>query len=122
MKNPIKYFIIGFIFCFCNFISFGQTSKTDSLLSVLKLAKEDTNKVKVFNALAYELRNSSTQDTCIELSKQALLLSEKLKWNIGIGESYGNLQWFYLLKSDYAASLDYAFKALDLWVELSKNK
>ena len=113
---------IGLKILFFQFIAFGQQSKIDSLVSILVQPKEDSNKVKALNTLAYELRNNVTPDSCIQLSKKALFLSEKINWNKGIGESYSNLQWFYMLKTDFASSLNYGFKTLDFWIDLSQKK
>lgn len=122
MTRAIKYNLLGLIFCFCNFIAIGQKSKIDSLVSVMAQAKDDSNKVKALNTLAYELRNNVIPDSCIQLSKKALSLSEKINWDKGIGESYSNLQWFYMLKTDFASSLNYGFKTLDFWINLNQKK
>ncbi len=116
-----KNIFVSISLCLFNLCALGQQKNIDSLKTVLIKSKEDTNKVNTLNTLAYALRNSSSQDSCIALSKQALLLSENLKWEMGIGKSYNNLQWFYLLKSDFAASLKYAFKALDHWNNIYKR-
>jgi two-component system, NtrC family, sensor kinase len=120
-----KYFLCGILFYFSLYSSFGQRSEkranTDSLASLLKNAREDTNKVKLLTTLADELRNRVSPDSCISLGKKALSLAENLKWKKGIGMSYDALQWYYQLKSDYASALDYNLKALDLWMKLSEE-
>jgi serine phosphatase RsbU (regulator of sigma subunit) len=122
LKRHKKYLFLVIEIIFSHLIAFGQQSKIDSLASVLLKGKEDSNKVKALNSIAYELRNNATPDSCIHLSKKALSLSEKIKWDIGIGESYSNLQWFYMLKADFATSLNYGFKTLDFWINLSHEK
>lgn len=51
----------------------------DSLLNVLKTAKEDTGKVKCIYRLGQEMINYNP-DTSIILSNQALTLAKKLSW------------------------------------------
>jgi tetratricopeptide (TPR) repeat protein len=117
-----KYLFLGLSILFSQLTASGQQSKIDSLVSVLKQAKEDTNKVKTLNTIAYELRNNVSPDSCIQLSKKALTLSERLNWDKGIGESYANLEWFHGLKSDFASALNYGFKTLDFWMALSEKR
>ena len=120
MNNFFKY-----CFLFIPFFSYSQQSKIDSLTSVLKKSKEDTNKINVLNSLAKEIcyRNP---DTAISLSIQALQLAEKQKWEIGIGKSENQLGISYYLKADYNISLNHYLKALSIWEKLSnasnKNK
>ena len=108
----ISSLLPGLILLSSQLLASGKQLKTDSLVSYLQKAKEDSHTVKAWNALAYELRNNVTPDSCIQLSKKALFLSEKINWDIGIGESYANLQWFYMLKSDFGASLNYGLRPL----------
>src|SRR3990172_7417903 len=73
--------------------AYCQLSKVDSLLTLLKTAKEDTNKVNTLNALAWELKYNNP-DTAIVLSTQALKLAKKQDWQNGIGQSYHQLGVF----------------------------
>lgn len=98
----------------------AQQNKIDSLLSLLKKDKEDTNKVNHLNVLAREL-GSTNPDTSILLSTQALQLSEKQNWKKGVARSFHELGWFYTVKSDYSKALDCNFKALAIWEKLEKN-
>ena len=70
--------------------SFAQKqgkSKIDSLLSVLKTAKEDTAKVNKLNALADEFRNNDP-DTALYFASQAQALSIKMNYKMGIANAY----------------------------------
>src|SRR5689334_25207145 len=62
-------------------------NKIDSLLNVLKGAKEDTNKVNTLNDLGLELTNNNI-DTSIILANQALSLSKNAKSKKHIADSY----------------------------------
>src|ERR1700678_3178923 len=68
-------------------------AKIDSLEAVLKIAKEDTNKVNTLNNLAGRLRDINP-DTSIILSSQALQLAEKIKWQFGIANAELSLGTF----------------------------
>ena len=93
----------------------------DSLLNVLKTAKEDTNKVNLLHNLGWELMYSNT-DTAIILGNQALSLAEKSKWKKGIAKSIGNLGTYYFFKGNYSKASDYLFKALKMDEELGNKK
>ena len=90
----------------------AQNEKIDSLLQVLKTAKEDTNKVNALNKLGAELKQSNP-DTAIILSQQALQLSEKIappaggKWGAASLEKLGI---YYYRKGDYPKAFDYYFR------------
>ena len=99
----------------------AHQNKTDSLLSLLKKDKEDTNKILHLNALAWELK-SNNPDTSILLSNQALTLAEKHTWKKGIANSFGQLGVYNYHKGDYPDALDYYFKALKLREELGDKK
>ena len=92
--------------------------KIDSLLQVLKTAKEDTSKVNTLIALGWELRNSNP-DTSIILANQALSLSEKARSKKHIADSYHVIAWADFVKGNYTSSLENNFKALSLREELA---
>src|SRR6185436_11017794 len=97
----------------------GQ-EKIDSLFIVLKKANEDTNKVKILNALAEKL-STNKPDTSILLCKEAIELSEKLHWLLGVGKSNHYLGWAYYIKADYMKALDCDLKAIDIFEKLEKE-
>ncbi|MBA3704440.1 MAG: tetratricopeptide repeat protein [Bacteroidetes bacterium] len=96
--------------CISNFILIAQQSKTDSLQRVLVIAKEDTSKVNVLNALGKEFKNSNP-DTAIYFVKEALKLSEKINFKIGIGEAYLWLGTAVSNKGEYNEALKQITKA-----------
>ena len=143
MKKSFKY-ILSCVLILDTCCSFAQSAKIDSLLSILKTAKEDSTKIKTLNDLAWKFQNSNP-DSSILLSEQALekislqfsvpssSLFEKLK-NIDYktlnaeqyrlvlvaGKCFHQLGGCYLVKSNYPRSLDFYFKALSIWDELEK--
>jgi two-component system sensor histidine kinase UhpB len=95
--------------------------KVDSLLNLLKTAKEDTSKFNCLNDLAWRLMQSNP-DTAIILGSQALSLSQKLKWKRGTASSLGRLGVYYWLKADYPKALEYDFRALKMNEELGEKE
>jgi signal transduction histidine kinase len=95
-----------------------KQQKIDSLLNVLKTAKEDTNKVNHLYNLGRELLYSNP-DTSMILGNQALSLSEKATSKKHIADSYHIIALAYFLKGNYPSSLENNFKALALREELA---
>src|ERR1039458_2864591 len=84
MKTCI-IFLIG-VFCFWSSLS-GQDKITDSLLTVLHTAKEDTARINTLNLISCEFK-SNNPDTAIYFAKQALVLASKIEYKIGIADAY----------------------------------
>src|SRR6185503_10971531 len=93
-------------------------NKVDSLLNVLKRAKEDTSKVNTLNALGDEMLYINP-DTSIILANQALALSEKLTSKKHNADSYLLIACYDNMKGNYPSSLENNFKALSLSEELA---
>lgn len=92
-------------------ISTAQNNKIDSLLTILKTAHEDTNKVNTLNALSYELLYSNS-DTTIYLASQAKDLAEKLDYSKGLASAYLRLGQAYNNRGSYDQSQLCLFKGL----------
>ncbi len=122
MKNILRLisglFLCGVLF---NSAQAQNQQKIDSLLNVLKTAKEDTGKVNQLNMLGWELMNSNP-DTSTLLSTQALQLAEKKQWKKGIANSYNQLGWFNFLKGEYSFALENYNKAIALWDQLNDKR
>ena len=78
---------IFFLLCIMHVVF--QFSKThaqnpfiDSLQTILKTAKEDTNKAIILNALSYNLALISDYQKSLEYAQSAQLLSQKIKFKI----------------------------------------
>ena len=122
MKNFLRLisvlFLCGVLF---NSAQGQNQQKIDSLLNLLKTAKEDTNKVIYLNDLSGEMVYSDP-DTAIILGNQALSLAEKSGDKKGIANSLGALGYYYFLKGNYTKALDYLFNALKISEELGDKK
>jgi two-component system, NarL family, sensor histidine kinase UhpB len=92
--------------------------KIDSLLQVLKTAKEDTTKVNILNAVGTEV-SYSNPDTAIILGNYALSLSKKAASKKHIADSYHAIAAANAGKGNYPSSLENNFKALSLREEIA---
>lgn len=74
------------VFCFVFSNVFSQNSKIDSLLSILKTASNDSNKVKTLFRLGYAYNSNKVRkfDKTILLSNDILELSEKINFKKGL--------------------------------------
>jgi serine phosphatase RsbU (regulator of sigma subunit)/tetratricopeptide (TPR) repeat protein len=121
MSNPaMKSYFIGLLFFTCQLVAIAQNSKADSLRTLLKSDKQDTNKVNHYIALA-KLLAYTNPDTSIILGNQALKLAENISWRKGISTSLGQLGVFNYIKGDFSLALDLYTRALKLDEEL-ENK
>ena len=78
MRMKFAYFLLILFFTTVNNFYYAQESKIDSLLSVLKAAKDDTLKVKTQTHLIKRLILSGNFDAALELLKSSLQLADNL--------------------------------------------
>ena len=87
-------------------------NKIDSLLEVLKTAKEDTNKAKVLINIS-KLYYTNDPQKCFEYAKLALSLAQKLNYTKCIIRSWQNIGIYYYTQGELQQSMDYCKKAFD---------
>ena len=112
-----------------------QNKMIDSLITLIKTDKLDTNKVNHLNTLSWILKDQNL-DTAIILSQQALDVitpvssleffsakegKEDRRIKAIRAKTLGNLGVYYYLKTDHFRALDYFLRALKIGEEL-KNK
>src|ERR1019366_6237891 len=124
--NKIKYLL-----CIALFFSFpfgehrdkvcAQNKNIDSLLTLIKTDKPDTNKVIHSYTLCREYTIIGLYDTALHYGKTALQLSQQLNFLKGIAGSNSCIGLVYYYLADYPKALDYYFKALKINEDL-KNK
>jgi tetratricopeptide (TPR) repeat protein len=112
-------------------IKYPLPSTIDSLLDLLKILPEDTNKENVLIQVGYRLA-FSIPDTSLILNNEALALGKKLSADEnesikiagqkGIANAYGNLGNYYYLKNDYENALDNNLKELKINDSLGNKK
>ncbi len=93
----------------------------DSLLKELPKAKDDTNNVKVLNALSYAYVNIDPAQG-IKYGQSALDMAEKLDWKKGIAIANGMVGVNNMSRSDYPKALEYALKSLKINEALGDKK
>ena len=96
-------------------------AKLDSLLAVLKTAKEDSNKVKTLSAVALYYRNTSPLKV-FPYTNDALALAEKIKWKQGVAVQYDNLGQYTSDTGNYPMARERYNTAYQLNSELGNKK
>ena len=102
------------LFCCCGKFVFAQNKQIDSLILVLKTAK-DTSKVNTLNVLSTQLGRNANYSESKKYADDALLLAEKLNFKKGIADSYNNTGNVYQRQGNYSEALKKLFG-------LSKNQ
>jgi tetratricopeptide (TPR) repeat protein len=83
---------------------------TDSLVSVLSSAAEDTNKVLLLDKLSYSLYTSNPRQG-LKYAQQELALSQKLGWKKGLALAYSELGVNSSALSDFSTALQFYERA-----------
>lgn len=93
--------------------------KIDSIRTVLKNSKEDTNKVNTLNELILQLVYTGDYRLSDSLVIDELRLASALNYKLGIANSYNNMGVIFNYQSDYSHSLDYLLRSLKLYEALN---
>jgi serine phosphatase RsbU (regulator of sigma subunit) len=109
MKNKFPLLAFTFTFFFISSISYSQDHRIDSLRTVLKNSKEDTNKVNVLNALAVSLQKKIPEQS-LDYAQQSLKLAEDLDYKRGMSNAFHTLGSIKYYTGDYDKALEYLFK------------
>ena len=95
------------------FCCYGQNTVSDSLYNLLAKTKNDTSKINLYNALAFENCNNNP-DTAIFFAKKAIKLSKEHPFNVGLAESYLAIGKTYVNLGEGDSCLVYLNKALQI--------
>jgi serine phosphatase RsbU (regulator of sigma subunit)/Tfp pilus assembly protein PilF len=120
-KNKITDFFLIFILSLFSIESMAQQKEIDSLLTILKNAKEDTNKVKLLNQISWESTNISNYDSALNYVKQAIVLAKKLNYKKGIANAYNQFGNIYSEQGNFAEALKNHFASLKIKKELGSK-
>ena len=101
---------------------FGQQNKIDSLLTLLKTDKEDTNKVMHLNKLCKEYMKVGSYNIAMERSRDAMQISEKLNFKKGVANSNTYIGLIYGHQGNYSDALKYYFESLKIQKELNNKQ
>jgi tetratricopeptide (TPR) repeat protein len=102
--------------------TFAQNRNIDSLLTLIKTDKEDTNKVKHLYKVCREYQLISESDNELNYSKQALTLAQKLGYKKGIGNAYNCMGVIYQYQGAYSEALKNYFAALKFKEEIKDKQ
>jgi len=97
--------------------AYAQTNTVDSLEKLLKIAKQDTNKVIILMALGKEFRYSNT-DTALYFAKSALALATKLNYEMGIADSKRGICALYASQGKFDDGIKSGNEALAIYNKL----
>jgi len=115
MRRVRSKFILLLLLCVSSVsLSAQYNRKVDSLLNMLKKAKEDTNKVNTLNVLSKALWRTGNSPQGMKYAEEALMLAEKLNFNRGIVWAYENIGIHYEDQGNYAEALNFFFRALKI--------
>ena len=122
MYYNLKYFFLFVILNSFQHSPFSQSKKTDSLLSVIKTAKEDTNKVKTLNLLGRECEVGGGDEKGINYAAEAKKLSERLNYRSGLASAENLLGNLNRGLGNYAGALEHLSAALKIREEQADKK
>src|SRR5688572_8240955 len=80
--NKIGVWVV-ILLVFCNLFSAAQNTNIDSLHKLLKVQKQDTNRIRTLNELGWEFLNRSEYSQAMNYLTSALTLSQKLNYKRG---------------------------------------
>jgi tetratricopeptide (TPR) repeat protein len=121
-KMPGKYAVVFLLLGAMYSISFAQNSYDlsiqhgiDSLGNVLKIEKDDTDKINTLNNLSHRMSfERSNYIQADSLARVALSLSTKLNFQKGTSAAYGNIGLVYYYQSNYSEALKAQSQSLDI--------
>src|ERR1035437_2444617 len=93
---------------------FSQNKNIDSLLTLIKNDKPDTNKVIHSYKLCTEFRNIGLYDTALHYGNTALQLAQQLNFKKGVASAYNNIGNVYIMQGNYPDALKNQFASLKL--------
>ncbi len=122
MKKWFLLLILNSAFCILNSFCFAQNKNIDSLLTLIKKDKLDTNKVIHLYQLTREFQLTGDYEKGLNFGIEAFKLARKLNFQKGIANTFNNIGNIYLEKADFPKALDYYNKALKIDKELKNKK
>ncbi len=106
----IRYFLLLGAIVFGHY-SYSQLMNVDSCLNVLKTAKEDTNKVVLLDAIAWEISYTNLQKG-IDYSLESYSLAKKLNYARYYSKICNTLAAIYTDMAEIPKALDYCIEGL----------
>lgn len=101
----IRKSIVVLLLCISNSFLYSQQNHIDSLLKLISIAKEDSNKVDALIALSKEYRGNNPVDA-IKYANEAKVLAEKINYPKGRGYAYKGLGLVYVIQGKYIETIE----------------
>ncbi|MCU0393824.1 MAG: tetratricopeptide repeat protein [Thermoflexibacter sp.] len=121
MKRGISL-LIGFIILhFFTSSLLAQQGKINYLLDELKIAKEDTTRIRIFNELSLSYRNSDIK-RANDYAQRALILADKTNSRKGRADALGNFGAIFFRQGKYDTALIYQEEALEIREKINDQK
>jgi tetratricopeptide (TPR) repeat protein len=124
MQHSRKVLFLTLVFC-CSLFSTvtAQETTADSLLSVIKTAGEDSNKVNTLNLLGREiLVTTGDYEKAIEYCNQAIQLAEKIDFKKGHAKALKLIGSAYLYMGDFPNALSNYEASLPIYKAINDKK
>ncbi len=119
-KKGSPFLVLLFVFLFNDPVKLiSQTRETDSLVAILKTAKEDTSKVNLSVLLSKKLHNIGELDASLQYAKTARDLAIKLNFKKGEAKAYNRIGNICMDYGDIPAALKNHEAALSLRKEIN---
>jgi tetratricopeptide (TPR) repeat protein len=120
--KPYKTLNLIIFIIICQFNIFGQRTRIDSLIKIIKNSKSDTVKVLNLNDICLQFIDQASLDTALNYGSQALILSQQLNYTRGLAKAHSNMGFVYLCKANYTLSLSHYLKTLDILTDINDKK
>ncbi|HXP48884.1 MAG TPA: tetratricopeptide repeat protein [Bacteroidia bacterium] len=120
--RPVKFTLCFFFLVFCSIPVFAQQQKIDSLTTVLKTGKEDTNKVNNLNALCRIYYRKGAYDKADSIADYCLTLTQKLNFKTGLATAYSCKGLICFYRANYINALKFQTQSLNLDKEIGNKK
>jgi signal transduction histidine kinase len=109
-----KNCVFLFLFLFCSLSTlFAQQSELDSLLEIVEVTQNDTNKVKIYANLCWLLRNTNTINA-LKYGNLGLALAHTLSYEKGEADIWNKMGVVYRNVGEHSKSLECYDQALKL--------
>ncbi len=100
------------------FIVLSQNQSLDSLSALLSQNNPDTARIKLFNALSFELLQANSLDSGYKAAEKALKLSQENDFIKGIAKAYANIGLYYNYSNDYNKAIKYYLESFEIFTML----
>ncbi len=102
--------------------SFAQQSEIDSIVNVLKTAKEDTFQVNTLTQLSDKLWQRGDYEKAMTYAEQGKTLADKINFKKGKATSLVIIALIYWKQGEYPKALDQCFMSLKINEEINNKK